>query len=546
MINKIFGYFKSHKLLTILLLLFFIIRLLYLDQINLLHDEKDIALTGYFLAKSLKSLSGIFLPLNFIDVSVGSPFLSFYYSALWWIILPFKSVFFARFPYVFITSFLIFIVYEFILQITRDKNISTITAIIFCFSPWIFHTTRFTLDIPLGLVFLLLAMILYLRKKRFYSYLLFFLAFNSYQGFRILIPFLLIYLELFFYINKQSLQKFIKNNLLNIIFIAFLIVFSFTIDSKITKDRLDNIVFFNQQNLAHQVDFKRNTSIAPNILKKAFNNKATETINYLLNNFIQGQDLSYLFKQGDPSAINGSTSAGQFFLPFLLFYYLGFVNIGKRLKKEDFYIFVLSFIALIPSLISVNGVSFSFRSILSGLGFSYILSLGILFSFGIYKKIKSKYKVLIAFIFVFIILININYFIYNYYFRRPIAISELFNENERQIAKYLNENANNKYAIYHNSPKEIFMSYIFFNNTDIDMKKAQLQFKKGQPFIWNNFSFMNCNNKINYKNIKNAIVSEYCLDKKVYEYLNDESNKKIEHKIPYSDISEKTAYFVFK
>ena len=546
MINKIFGYFKSHKLLTILFLLFFIIRLLYLDQINLLHDERDIALTGYSLANSFMSLSGEFLPLNFIDVSVGSPFVSFYYSALWWLILPFKSVFFARFPYVFITSFLIFIVYEFILEITRNKNISTITAIIFCFSPWIFHTTRFTLDIPLGLVFLLLAMIFYLREKRFYSYLLFFLAFNSYQGFRILIPFLLIYLELFFYIKKQILQKFIKNNLLNIIFIALLIVFSFIIDSNITKNRLNNIVFFNQQNLAHQVDFKRNTSIAPSILKKAFNNKATETINYILNNFVQGQGINYLFKQGDPSAINGSISAGQFFLPLLLFYYLGFINIGKRLRKEDFYIFGLSFIALIPSLISVNGVSFSFRSIISCIGYSYIIALGTIFSFKIYKKIKSKWKMLILFIFIITLVINTNYFIYNYYFRRPIAISELFNENERQIAKYLNKNNKKKYTIYHNAPKEIFMSFIFFNNTDINIKKVQSVFKKGAPYILNNHSFKNCNNKIDYKNIKNAIVSENCLDKKVYEYLNEESNKKIEYKIPYSDISEKTAYFVFK
>jgi hypothetical protein len=361
--SKIINWFKENKLLIIIALVFFIIRLPFLDQLNLLHDERDISLSGYSIAKTGRDLSGNFLPLSIKNIAPDNPVVSIYYSALWWLGSPVKSVFNARFPYVVISTLLFPLIYYLILLINNDKKLAVMTSIVCCFSPWIFHITRLGMDVTLAFVTLLLAINLQIKKRQILSYIFYILTFYNYQGFRLLIPFVVFYIALFFEVRKNSNVKLLIHG----IFLLMLFVSILFIDKDVTQKRTGQVVFLNTKYFDNQIIFNRNTSLAPTLLKSIFDNKIVAPANYILTSFTKGLDMTYLFKEGDYSAINGNISAGQFFFPLIFFYYLGFIAIGKKLNKSS--LFILGFIPLgmLPSLLSLNGISFGIRGILSSI-----------------------------------------------------------------------------------------------------------------------------------------------------------------------------------
>ena len=166
MLNMIKEYLLRNKILIIAVIILFIVKIIFLDQIHLLRGERDITFTGYSLAKTAKDIYGNFLPLEFRNLDIPTPFLAFYYSALWWLLIPFKSVFFARLPYVLLSLSLLFLVYEVIVEMTKDRKVSLLTSLIFSFSPGVFHLTRLSLEIGLAMPLLILAMLSYLKEKK--------------------------------------------------------------------------------------------------------------------------------------------------------------------------------------------------------------------------------------------------------------------------------------------------------------------------------------------------------------------------------------------
>ena len=377
---------KAGRLIIILSVLFFLVRLPFLNQLFLLHDERDIVLSGYAIAHSGRDLFGHPFPLSFNGISPNNPLFAIYYSAIFSLINPVRSVFYARLPFVLISTLLIFLVYQLVRDLTGDKLKAILTAIFFCFSPWVFHITRLALDIPLAIVFLITAMLFYLRRKTLLSFLFFFLTFYTYEGFRLLIPFLIIYLELFNYLKKPDKRQLAKKVFIDTIFIFLLIGSTLLIDAKVTKSRLGEIIFFNTDKTSQEVIFQRLTSVAPAKIQALFSNKLTVAADYVLTNFVKGQDLTYLFKDGDYSAINGNTASGQFFLIFIALYYLGIASLGKKIRREDLYIIGFIIVGMIPSLLSTNGSSFSIRGLLSGIGYAYLIALGVLFAANLLKK----------------------------------------------------------------------------------------------------------------------------------------------------------------
>lgn len=523
--------------------LFFIIRLPYLDQMFLLHDERDIVFSGYSIAKTGSDLFDHFLPLNFSGISPNNPLFAIYFAAVWSFFIGVKSVFLARLPFVLISTLLIPLVYWFALEITRDKQKSLLTSIIFCFSPWVFHITRLALDIPLAIVTLLAGTLLLFKNKKILAYIFLFITFYTYQGFRLLIPFVLIYSELLTLIKgKKNLKQLIISLCIHIGFIVLLISSTFIIDPGVTQNRLREIIFFSQK-ANEEVIFRRNTSVAPPIFQKIIDNKITISLDYMLTNFIKGQDFIYLFKEGDYSAINGNTASGQFFFVSIVLFFLGIASLGKKRNLFDFYLIGFFIIGMIPSLLSTNGSSFSIRSMLSGIGFAYVIALGGIYGYSLLQK--TKYKNLIISCLTVIFLINLTIVSYIYFFRRPITVSELFNENERTFYSYLQSHKSASKVIYSPLPQDIYLSVTYLDNS-FNITKLQNQFKQKSSLTWNGYSFQKCEHKINYLLLKNTIINKGCLSPEQYQYFANINNKTVIERIKYKDYSTETAYFVIK
>lgn len=542
MVKRIKNYLQSRKYVLLFCFLFFLIRLPYLSQINLLHDERDIVLSGYSIAKSGTDLYGNSMPMVFDGISPKNPVVAIYFSALAWLFLPIKTIFFARLPFVFISSFILLLTYEIILLLTKNKKNSLITALIFCFSPWMYHLTRLAMDINLAFVLLLMGMLSYFNKRRFVSYLFFTLACYTYLGFRVLVPFLIFYLELFFIIQKRKIQK--KHVLINILFVFLLIASFFMVDRTITMGRIQNeTISFKNEQIVKDVNFKRMTSVAPPRIQGLFHNKITSAIDVVITNIYKGYAPMYLFKDGDYSAINGNTAAGQFFMPFIIFYLFGLYYIASVRKSSDIYIAGFTLIGLVPSLVSVVSATYSIRAVLTGVGFAYIMSLGLGYCFHLSTSVSSRNKRIIKIVFLFLLAINMCYFGYNYFFRRPITVGELYNEQERQLAQFLLQHGDKQFTVYHTYPNEAYSSFVFFNN-DIDVKQVRVDSTNLKTQIANNVTFKNCNLDKSFTTKKHVVIFEGCLND--IKYQRDPNLKEIPYQIPYTDISNKAAYFIFE
>jgi hypothetical protein len=482
------------------------------------------------------------MPLSFNSISPDNPLFAIYFSALAWLIIPVKSVFAARLPYVLITTPLPYMIYVLFKKMKIDDKEALITSAICCFSPWMFHVTRLAMDIPLALVMIIGGMIAYFNRKYWITYITFFMAFYTYQGFRTLIPFLLIYLELFQVIVLRSKKNIKKMIAIHLIFLVILFASIAIIDAKVTANRFGQIVFLNNEKFVPDVNLKRNTSIAPQKVRAIFDNKITVTMDYIVTNFMKGQGLLYLFKDGDYSPINGNGVTGQFFLPFILLYYLGIMAFGKSFTRKDLYVLGLLLIGFIPSLVTNVSATFSIRAIITAIGFSYIMARGTLFSLDILSEQKSMIRKSIYAVFILLLLPGLLYFTYNFYLRKPVTVGELFNEKERRLAQYLDRNEK-KTTLYVNAPKENLLSYAFVTN-DVSMINLQNTLKKGEPYKTSMLTFYKCPPKMNYTKLHDAIISEGCLDKSVYDKFALSGIAK--HQIGYTDISGKVAYFIME
>ncbi|MEN9327226.1 MAG: hypothetical protein RI947_34 [Candidatus Parcubacteria bacterium] len=540
--KRLHNFLYQYRYILIACAVFLIIRLPFLDQIFLLHDERDITFSGYAIAHTARDLNGVWMPLSFNNINPDNPLFAIYFSALWWIFVPVRSVLLARLPFVLLTTALPLLVYILIKQITGDRKVSLLTAILCCFSPWVFHVTRIAMDIPVAIMTLLIGIIAYFSKKRWITYIMFFITFYTYQGFRTLIPFLLIYMELFFFIKEKNIFTFIKRNAFNILFLIVTFLSILIIDKGVTAKRFDQVVFLNNEKFAPEVIFKRNTSIAPEIYRKIFHNKLTVTVNYIVSNFVKGQDISYLFKDGDYSPINGNGVGGQFLLPLIIFYYAGIAAFGKKFRVHDAYILGFMLLGYIPALASNVSATFSIRAMPTAIGFSYIMSHGIMLIWEYIKNVKPRYRYVVLSLFSGLLLISTSYFIYNYYFRRPVTISELFNEKERQLAQYLISSPK-QYILYVNSPRDTYASYTFLNN-DLALPEVQRSYNIGQPYMINTLLITKCPPKMNYIKAHSVIVSEGCMDKSIYDIM--QNPRFPAYRIPYHDFSQKTAYFVIE
>ncbi|MFZ2026279.1 MAG: hypothetical protein WAV30_03280 [Microgenomates group bacterium] len=522
-IGKLKKWINENKIIILLSLLFFFIRLPFLDQFNLLHDERDISLSGYSIARTGKDLSGVYFPLSISNIAPDNPLVSIYYSALWWLIPLPKTVFNARLPFVFITSFLVVLIYSLIAFIVKDKRKALLTTLVCCFSPWLFHLTRLSMDIGIAFMTLIVAITLQAKKNKF-AYVFYILTFYNYQGFRVLIPFIIFYVS-FFFENGTNIKKAL---LINIVFLIFLFGSIQVIDKNITLNRFNQIIFLNKTHFDNQIIFNRNTSLAPASIKALFDNKIVAPINYVITGLIKGQDITYLFKDGDYSAINGSISGGQFLFPLIIFYYLGIVSLGKKCDKNSLFIIGLIPLGMLPALVSLNGTSFAIRGITSSIGYSFLIAGGIT-TFTSFMRSQNKPLLVIGVFSILGILfsVSLSYFIYTYYFRRPVLVGEMFNENERKVSEYIiGRQDKEQIIVASNSPKDLSRSYLFFLNTQ----------------AVNTPVFIDCKELKMKKAIQNTIILAS------YDCINDGRfyGRAADATIGFSDYSNRTAYYIFE
>lgn len=543
MLTKIYTTLREHKILVGLFLLAVVTRLPFLDQAFLLRGERDIVLSGLSLLKTGRDLYGHLLPVQFFGLDQPSPMLSFYFSALGWLIFPIKSIFFARLPFVIAAACNTVLIYFLILKITKSRQLALITSAIFTMSPGYFHLSTLALEINLAMPLLLAGMLLYLGQKRLWGWVFLGLSFFTYNGFRPLIPFLLIYMEYYFYLQSNTLKSFIQRSVVaGVLFIAFFGITFFFIDGEIMTSRSSDIVFASYDKITPEVIFRRNTSIAPPVVQSILDNKITQTLQYMMSVVYEGVSLQYLFFRGDRAAIYTSTFAGQFWVVGLVFYFMGFMFLGKHLERK--YLYMLGFIpvALVPSVVNIDYVSVAIRSLLASVSYAYIMALGVLFAQDIWEKGVARNIFWLAI--GTILAIELTYFGYNYIFRRPVTMFESYFEHERQLAEYIHASPK-KLVVYDDSPKNLLTAYhILTPSADVrDLQKAMQGNQK--RIETSEFIFKKCTQAADKPQMyqRGTLIGSSCLDPDEYDNL---GYLGVANRIFFEDFSLRTAYFIFE
>lgn len=520
--------------------LYFLFRCIALDQLYMVHDERDIVFSAWSLARSGRDLFGNIFPISFQGISPDNPLISIWFSALFWLLIPIKSVFFARLPFVFVSSFIPFLIFLIVYKVTKDTRFSILVSLVAGISPWMFHLGRIAMDVTLAFPTLLIAVLLLLNKKRLLGYIFLFFAFFNYQGFRTIIPFIPFIIE--WYVQNVEKKQSVRRYFVHVGCILILLLSIFLIDSRVTTRRFDQVIFLNTERFAADVDLKRRETIFPLTISKIFDSKLTETIRYGFDTFTQGLSTQTFFYKGDASPINGTGIGGLLFISTLPFFVFGIMLLRKKGLP---YMFLSSFIlwGMVPSLASLNGHSYAIRGILMIVGFSTLIALGIAESWTIVMKYQT-FKRIILVITIIISIADVSTFVYEYLGRRPITLSEVFNERERAISEYIaSQNKNTPIVVYDTdiSTKNTFMTYAFLKLND--PSKIQTAMKQGGfVYRYENSTFRRCEDRIDHPQDAIAIVSNHCLEDVEYLKLKDMKLKEI----TYKDTPILVAYFVIR
>ncbi|MFA5136113.1 MAG: hypothetical protein WC489_01835 [Patescibacteria group bacterium] len=551
--NTFFSYIASRKILLFITVVFFLIRLPFLDNTFLLYDERDTVLTQYSLAKTGKDLYGNQTPVSFEHISPQAPVLAMYYGIPFWLLgLP-QNVFTSRLIYLFPSSFIPLLVFEILFVLLKRKELSVMTALVFSFSPWVYHISRLALEINIAFPVLLLALLLQLKKRYLLSFFLYFISFFLYQGLRPLIPTIFLYFALVSLQEKKTLKNNIMIIVFFVLFFAVLLFFADRIEQNLQSRGSSEIVFLAKNRLKDEVDYARSLSANQRPIVHMIDNKVVLIADYLTGNTLQGINLSYLFKTGDYVPIYSNAVTGQFypFMVILLFcglFYLGKVNSGRY-----YLIAGCSIIGMISSIINIYSVSFSIRSLFSGIGISFIITLGAFSIYSYVSKLGYILKYSIFFVCGSIVVFQTGSFFYKYTFHRPFTQAELYHETERKLARFLIQDTGS-YNIRLSNPFSYYLSYVFLQDKDykdIVLIQNELQ-KNKERFMFYMNQFSPCNAKaVEFTTLpKASIIDEICLSdktKKMLEYVDDKQY----HTISYSDINplrsgKAIKFYIFK
>ena len=122
--NTIFSYVKSRKYILLFSLVYFLIRLIFIDSYFLLRDERDLILTSLSLAQTGKDLYGHLHPIVFSRISPQTPLLGMYWTVPIISLFHISSPIFTKVLHLLPTLFFPFLVFELILSVTKEKRTS--------------------------------------------------------------------------------------------------------------------------------------------------------------------------------------------------------------------------------------------------------------------------------------------------------------------------------------------------------------------------------------------------------------------------------------
>ncbi|BCX14803.1 MAG: hypothetical protein KatS3mg088_486 [Patescibacteria group bacterium] len=388
-----------------------------------------------------------------------------------------------RILYMFVNLITAFFVYILTLRLTNSKKTALLGSILFLVNPWSIYLSTYIGDSPFALLFYLsfiATLLIFNGWKLIIPFLILIMAFFSYHGGKIiLLPILLITLLFKKKVDKKIKPKeFIIITILTTIFLLTYLIISLNLPNSDINARSKEISLFTPE-IISSVN-KNRTQIIQNPLTNIFINKYTESFRQKTKQYLSAFSPEVIFISGDTRALYRFEYHGLFYLIDIILISIGLLEMYKKKIYSFLFLISLAVIAPIPTAISKIEISVINRSFLllpviiifSAYGFTFLVNI-----------VPKKIKKLVIPILICLYITSITYFYHFYLFRMPITGQEKYWLSENVICKYLEyKDINKEVKIITPNPRSALLRFLILSKNK-DIKDA---IKNPLPYIEEN------------------------------------------------------------
>lgn len=500
---------KSFLLLLLILLIAGVLRIAFIGNVpyGFANDEVSYILSGYSIASTGGyDIAGKFLPLSVNLDSSLSPVPVYILSVF--IKLFSLSPLVSRLPFALMGVGIVAFVYLIAKELFKKNEIAFLSALIISLSSWHILITRGVWDVVSAQFFYLAGMYIFLKKVEkgsvLWSLPLYLLGFFSYHGTKV---FFVLFAVLTILVFWKTLKKRRKEFFLFIGgLVAIFAIFGFVMAAQ-SVTRQTEIIFTNENAIkesSKQINFDRQKSNAPLVLRKLEDNKITFFAEKIAGKYLSAFSPNFLLLVGDIQPVYGYGIffKGVIYYEDVLFLLAGFLYLlyprlknkkegdvlSDRYGKGGLLIIGALLVSPLPSAIGA-GNSYIIRSFMMVPFLSIIAGVGAYAIYSSLRKKGMKGKVLIAAA-IFLYALFVTRFLYQYYYQFNTFGGEFWNSSSRELSEYINKNSSQYKNIFVvTSEDKVFFQYAFRSRAK--PSDIQTAWKKDWPVKIGNVTFSN-------------------------------------------------------
>lgn len=462
------------------LIILFVSLILRVNQLNTIpvgmtDDEVRLVYSSYSIWHTGRDVvHGIVLPFSFVLHNWSFTPVSVYITAPF-VGLMGLSPMSARLPFALAGVGVVFLTYLLVKRLLANSAVAALSAAVLSVNVWAIQLSRMAYEAGFALLFYLWGTYLFLgdwKKQPLRSVLgamaVFFLAFNSYNGMKLV--YLPILLVLVWYRKKEFVAKRqLVTALIGSVMVTFGVFLYFTVAQGAGAHGGAIVIFQDVASAAKSVELARRASSAPHLLQVLYHNKVTYFVDQVSRHYLYAFSPDFLFLSQEGSGIFSLWSRGNLYLIELPFLCIGLVSLCISRRKLFLLLGMMLLIAALPSGLGPESFIYATRA-------SFMLPwLALCIGVGIFTIVK-KSRILAAVIAVMYVYFIAGY-LTQYYFEWPRYSAASYSKDQKDLATFMMSysDTGEKFLIT-NASDMFFLQYAFY--TRMDPRLVQEAYRK--------------------------------------------------------------------
>lgn len=353
-------------------------------------------------------------------------------------------------------------------EINQKKRLALLAAFFWAVSPWSLQFSRAAFEGNVGLFFLMLGFLLFLKSLQkpkiiFLSVISFVLSIYSYHSFRLIVPLFGLVSVIYFWKEIWRNKKYYIVSFMLALILSAPVFLSF-FGASGSASRLSMVSLFSDTSvITNSTKELARDKINNNIIGEIVNNRRVVYSMAAVKSYFDNWNPDFLFLHGDSGVQHHAVNMGMLYLWDLPFILIGIYFLLKKRKKKTWLLLILFLLAPLPAAIS-TGSPHPVRAITMAPIFSIFAALGVYYLFFQEKAIRRRILLgIVSVLFIF----NFAYYLHQYYVNTPIEYGYFWQYGNKQAvlaAKSLEGKYQKIIMTYEYDQPYIY--YLFYNKID--------------------------------------------------------------------------------